>query len=196
MYLFRSDVLGCSVLERRLFMLSVAESAEILGVSSARIRALIASGKLPAKKVGRIWVLDESDVMGRAFCHPRAGRPRNDASFRSRSSAQASLYAQNSLEEAPESAPTSTSQHASTSISQHASASTLPAATDEAERSVHISMEGRRRLFEECKRLLKSHPSSEVLKDAKTAEEAAFYVAVSDFFLQQKQQELVRNGVY
>jgi len=44
-------------------MLSVVESAERLGVSPARVRALIKAGQLPACKSGRAWVLREEDVL-------------------------------------------------------------------------------------------------------------------------------------
>ena len=56
-------------------MLSVVESAERLGVSPARVRALIKAGQLPACKSGRAWVLREEDVLERVAVHPRAGRP-------------------------------------------------------------------------------------------------------------------------
>lgn len=57
-------------------MLSVAESAALLHVSSARVRALIAKGTLPAQKIGRVWALQEEDVMHRVVQKPRSGRPR------------------------------------------------------------------------------------------------------------------------
>lgn len=56
-------------------MLSVAESAKILKVSPARVRALIAQGTLPARKVGRAWILHEEDLMQRLSTHPHSGRP-------------------------------------------------------------------------------------------------------------------------
>ena len=51
-------------------MLSVAESASLLGVSPSRVRALIAEGALPAEKIGRSWVLREEDVLQRAANRP------------------------------------------------------------------------------------------------------------------------------
>ena len=56
-------------------MLSVAESASLLGVSPSRVRALIAEGALPAEKIGRSWVLREEDVLQRAANRPGPGRP-------------------------------------------------------------------------------------------------------------------------
>lgn len=57
-------------------VLSVAESAELLNVSPARVRALVAKGTLPAQKIGRVWTLKEEDVMKRVVQKPRSGRPR------------------------------------------------------------------------------------------------------------------------
>lgn len=57
-------------------MLSVTESAELLHISPARVRALVAKGTLPAQKIGRVWTLKEEDVMQRVVQKPRSGRPR------------------------------------------------------------------------------------------------------------------------
>jgi excisionase family DNA binding protein len=38
-------------------LISCQEAAEILGISKRRVLALINSGHLPAKKVGRQWVI-------------------------------------------------------------------------------------------------------------------------------------------
>ena len=56
-------------------MLSVSECAQILGVSTARVRQLIASGSLEATKVGRSWVLPEAAVYDRLLKNPSSGRP-------------------------------------------------------------------------------------------------------------------------
>jgi excisionase family DNA binding protein len=50
---------------------SVAEAAERLGVSSRRVRERIARGDLVARRVGRAWLLDETQL-GRS---PRVARP-------------------------------------------------------------------------------------------------------------------------
>src|SRR5665648_445036 len=42
--------------------MSVPEAAVRLGVSRQRVLQLIAGGRLPARKVGRAWVLDDVDV--------------------------------------------------------------------------------------------------------------------------------------
>lgn len=59
-------------------MLSVEESAKLLKVSPARVRALVAKGTLPAQKIGRVWTLKEEDVMQRVLEKPRSGRPRTE----------------------------------------------------------------------------------------------------------------------
>ncbi|MDR1834103.1 MAG: helix-turn-helix domain-containing protein [Propionibacteriaceae bacterium] len=41
-------------------MLSVAEAAEVRGVSPRRVRQLISAGSIPARRVGSTWVVDES----------------------------------------------------------------------------------------------------------------------------------------
>ena len=43
-------------------LLSVKESAEILGVNRQRIQALITEERLPARKIGNSYVIKESDL--------------------------------------------------------------------------------------------------------------------------------------
>jgi len=43
-------------------LIGVAQAAERLGVTDGRVRVLITSGRLPAQKVGRDWVINESDL--------------------------------------------------------------------------------------------------------------------------------------
>ena len=43
-------------------LLSSAEAAQRLGVSIRRVQALITAGKIPATRVGRTWVIKESDI--------------------------------------------------------------------------------------------------------------------------------------
>ena len=55
-------------------MLTVNEAARRLGVIPRRVRQLIRSGQLPAEKVGRDWLIEESAVANYA---PRpVGRPK------------------------------------------------------------------------------------------------------------------------
>ena len=49
-------------------------AAEILGVNDSRVRQLILSGRLPAQKVGRDWIIRERDLAKVADRKP--GRPR------------------------------------------------------------------------------------------------------------------------
>ena len=130
-------------------MLSVVESAERLGVSPARVRALIKAGQLPACKSGRAWVLREEDVLERVAVHPRAGRP-----------SAASRFARGSAHREPTEAG-------------------APNA-----------------LCRECRALFSHVPTAAMMAQAQSQEEAAFYMAVSDFFLQQRQAQLVKEGVF
>ncbi|MDQ3712804.1 MAG: helix-turn-helix domain-containing protein [Acidobacteriota bacterium] len=59
-------------------LLSTSEVAERLGVTSIRIRAMIRNGNLPAQKIGRDYVVKESDL---EFVKDRKpGRPSKDKS--------------------------------------------------------------------------------------------------------------------
>jgi excisionase family DNA binding protein len=43
-------------------LLSTSEAANDLGVSSIRVRAMIRDGKLKAQKIGRDYIIKESDL--------------------------------------------------------------------------------------------------------------------------------------
>ena len=45
-------------LERVPNLISTQQAADLLGITSRRVRALIASGKLPAQRVGRDWLIN------------------------------------------------------------------------------------------------------------------------------------------
>ncbi|MDO4437377.1 MAG: helix-turn-helix domain-containing protein [Coriobacteriaceae bacterium] len=51
-------------------------------------------------------------------------------------------------------------------------------------------------LYEACREVLAGAYDASVLAAAETEEERRFYLMVSDFFLQQKQRELVAQGVW
>ncbi|MEG0302720.1 helix-turn-helix domain-containing protein [Gordonibacter sp.] len=51
-------------------------------------------------------------------------------------------------------------------------------------------------LYLACRDVFSQRPDARLLEKTSQPEEASFYVAVADFFLQQKQLELVRQGVY
>lgn len=54
-------------------MLGVRDAAAALGVSVQRVHALVRSGRLPARRVGRLWVIEESALSSVAARRP--GRP-------------------------------------------------------------------------------------------------------------------------
>lgn len=164
-------------------MLSVTESARILGVSTARVRALIAKGVLPAEKAGRAWLLREEDVMQRLSQHAKAGRPRKNRNpgeqeirtVRSRSSSRTHACEQaHGCEQAQASIDQARDNNYSQSIN-------------------HAQFH---ELYCTCKEVFRLRPDAELLTQTDSAEEAAFYVAVADFFLQQRQRQIVKQGVY
>lgn len=55
-------------------LLTTKEAAEKLGVSYVRINQLIVAGRLPAQKMGRDYVIDESDL--KLVADRKPGRPR------------------------------------------------------------------------------------------------------------------------
>jgi excisionase family DNA binding protein len=55
-------------------MLSVRAVSERLGVSERRVRAMIASGRLPATRVGRSWIIDAASLARVEGARP-GGRP-------------------------------------------------------------------------------------------------------------------------
>lgn len=52
------------------------------------------------------------------------------------------------------------------------------------------------RIYEDCRAMFSSLPSEELMQHASSSEEATFYMAISDFFLQKKQDELIEQGVF
>ena len=55
-------------------VLTTAEAAQQLGVSTHEIRRLIAAGDLAAEAAGRVWLVDEDSVRQRARSRVRRGR--------------------------------------------------------------------------------------------------------------------------
>ena len=126
-------------------MLSVAQAAELLGVSGTRVRAMLASGQLEGVKIGRAWAVSAASVRKRLSENPRPGRPTKEASGFTRECPD--------IEEA------------------HA-------------------------LYDKAAQLLSGCYNAEFLSSARDEDEQAFWVLVSDFFLQQRQKELVSQGVF
>jgi excisionase family DNA binding protein len=60
-------------------IVSTAEAAERLGVSTRRILALIKEGKITAKKVGRDYVIEEK-ALAAVKTYGKPGRPARKAS--------------------------------------------------------------------------------------------------------------------
>lgn len=55
-------------------MMTVNDAAARLGLSTARVRALCAQGRIPARKMGRDWVVYEPQILpGRPAGRPRRG---------------------------------------------------------------------------------------------------------------------------
>jgi excisionase family DNA binding protein len=138
-------------------MLSVTESAKILGISPARVRALIAKEILPAEKAGNAWLLREEDVVQRLSQHAHAGRPR----CRHEYGTQCSNAQQTSGVDC----------QSNRNVAAH-------------------------ELYRACKEVFSIRPDVELITQTKSSEEAAFYVAVADFFLQQRQRQIVKQGIY
>ncbi len=57
-------------------LLSVAEAAQRLGLSVAMVRRYCLTGNLPARKVGRDWVIGERDLTAFAEKTRQRGRPK------------------------------------------------------------------------------------------------------------------------
>lgn len=56
-------------------MLSVRQAASELGVSQARVRALLAKGQIKGEKLGRVWAVDGESLASWKAQRHRAGRP-------------------------------------------------------------------------------------------------------------------------
>ena len=55
-------------------LLSTEQAAGRLGISLARVKQLLAEGKIKAQKVGKQWIIQESDLDG-VTVYGKAGRP-------------------------------------------------------------------------------------------------------------------------
>jgi len=126
-------------------MISVSEAAQRLGVSGARVRALIDTGKIEATKIGRTWAVSEASVQQRLRDGSRGGRP----------SAKPKPF----VRQLPDT------------------------------EAAHV-------IYDEAKRVLAGCYDADFLKQARTAEERAFWIRTADFFLQERQRELVKAGVF
>lgn len=57
-------------------LLTTADAAEMLGVSTSRLRQFVEDDRLPAKKLGRDWLFSEHDLLAFAKRDRTVGRPR------------------------------------------------------------------------------------------------------------------------
>ncbi len=58
------------------YIITVAETAEALGVTSSRVYQLIEQGAIAAERIGRTWLVDDASVRERAEHPVSAGRPK------------------------------------------------------------------------------------------------------------------------
>jgi excisionase family DNA binding protein len=56
--------------------ISTTEAAERLGISRKRVNQLIDEQKLPAKKIGKVWIIDPKDLALVENRQKTAGRPK------------------------------------------------------------------------------------------------------------------------
>ena len=55
-------------------LINTKKAGEILGVNDSRIRQLILAGRLPARKIGRDWLIKKRDL--KKVENRKVGRPR------------------------------------------------------------------------------------------------------------------------
>ncbi|HEX8195560.1 MAG TPA: helix-turn-helix domain-containing protein [Pyrinomonadaceae bacterium] len=60
-------------------LLNTKKAAELKGVTERRIRRLIEDGKLKAEKVGRDWIIEETELE-KIETYGKAGRPKRNKS--------------------------------------------------------------------------------------------------------------------
>lgn len=63
-----------------MILLGVGDAAAVLGVSSRRVRQMLAHGTLPGQRVGRTWVVNRADLEPLRHRRPPVGRPWQPAS--------------------------------------------------------------------------------------------------------------------
>ncbi len=59
-------------------LIGTKEAAEKLGISLRRVQQLIEIGTLPAKRIGRDYLIQEKDL-SKITIHGKRGRPRKEA---------------------------------------------------------------------------------------------------------------------
>ena len=126
-------------------MLSVHDAATKLGISDARVRALLKSSLLEGKKLGKTWAVSEQSVAKRMRDGAKPGRPK-----------QASSEYERPL-------PDVNTAH---------------------------------RIYDEASTVLAGCYDVTFLEQARTPEEKAFWIHIADFFLQERQRKLIKEGIF
>lgn len=161
-------------------MYSVSDAARVLGVSTARVRMLVSLGELPAVKVGRNWAIEEAAVVERASVKPKPGRPPAPSVIPVENPNR--QYRRQPLK-AVENRPAAMESRGATYSRAQADPNLA-------------RQENMHRLFLECREEFTKRPSAANLRNAESSAEASFYMALFDFFLQQRQQDIVgRRGI-
>lgn len=57
-------------------ILTTKQAAKTLGINDSRVRQLILSGRLPAQKIGRDWIIQEKDL--KKVSDRKPGRPKKE----------------------------------------------------------------------------------------------------------------------
>ena len=61
---------------------TTTEAAEIIGVSTSRVRSMCASGLVACQKIGpRVWLIDRTSAEKLAVQQPSTGRPRKNPKY-------------------------------------------------------------------------------------------------------------------
>ncbi len=63
---------------RDMAVVGTKEAAKKLGVSIRRVQAMIAQGIIPAKKLGRDWIMEQADLQRVTAKDRKPGRPRKN----------------------------------------------------------------------------------------------------------------------
>jgi excisionase family DNA binding protein len=163
-------------------MLSVKEAAQRLKVSEQRVRTMIYDGVLPAEREGMKWFLFEEAIMERVQSRPRPGRPRKSGK---QGKARSSHYLNSSVKQTTQARPESLK-----------TPETPEAPETQAKSKAQTDLARVRDLYWQCKKEINRSYNFDLLSAARTSEERGFYVLVADYFLQCKQAELIKRGVF
>ena len=154
-------------------MLTVKEAAQQLKVSPQRVRNMIYDGVLPAECYGRSWLIPDEAVRERLRSKPGVGRPRKGTIGTGRGG-----------HGTPETGGTGGTGGSVGSVGSTPNT------------SASFDIAAARNLYRECRRQLYGCYDIGFLGQAQSEEERLFYTTVADFFLQQRQRELIARRVF